>query len=362
MFVKSITLQDFRNYDHLEISLAPGLNVLVGKNAQGKTNLLESIFLCAIGRSARTSKDKEMIAFGKHSAKVMTTLDNKGSKRTIEIYLFDNRKKAIKIGGVPILKMGELLGELNAVYFSPDELKLVKDSPQERRRFLDISLSQYDRNYFYALSKYNKILEQRNTLLKSRNSVKETISIWDEQLAIVGAKVIEYRLQLVEQLTVIANRAQQYLTGNHEELQLSYSSIAGLEQDNIKEQLLDQYAKTLEKDIELGYTTVGPHRDDLKIVVNGIDMRYYGSQGQQRTCALALKLAELEIFKQQRGEYPILLLDDVLSELDQTRREKLLQYVTRLQTILTCTDFEYDVACNRYHIENGRITKMEEVL
>lgn len=356
MIVTSVTLKDFRNYESLSVTFDKGLNVLVGKNAQGKTNLLESIFLCAIGKSPRTSKDKEMIAFGKHMAKVSTIVSSSTGKRNIEIFLFDDQKKAIKIGSLPILKMGELMGELHAVYFSPEELKLVKDSPAERRRFLDISLCQYDKQYFYALTKYNQILAQRNELLKTKGrNLQETLSIWNEQLSIVGAKIIQYRIEYVEKLSRFAKSVQYELTDNKEELQLSYAGIVAEDREHIQEKLLQAYVSSFAKDVELGYTTVGPHRDDIKIVLNDIDVRYYGSQGQQRTCALALKLAELEIFKEYTGEYPVLLLDDVLSELDETRKQKLLNYVTKLQTILTCTEFEYDIECKKYTIKEGKI-------
>ena len=361
MKIKSVQLKNFRNYEELFVQFEEGLNVLVGKNAQGKTNLLESIFLCAIGKSPRTNKDKEMISFHQHLAKVTTTVENHGGKQNIEIFLFDYQKKAIKIGGLPILKMGELMGHLHAVYFSPEELKLVKDSPQERRRFLDISLSQFDKQYFYALSKYNQILSQRNELLKTKqNQIQDTIGIWNEQLAIVGAKIIQFRMDFVEKLSIKASQTQKYLTEEKENLVLSYSGLVGKTTKEIQEKLLKAYKESLEKDLQLGYTTIGPHRDDMKIMLNDIDVRYYGSQGQQRTVALALKLAELEIFKDQTGVYPVLLLDDVLSELDVQRREKLLQYVTRLQTILTCTEFEYTVPCTMFYIQNGKIERREE--
>lgn len=356
MIVRKVTLKDFRNYQAITVEFGQGLNVLVGENAQGKTNLLESIFLCAIGKSPRTSKDKDMIAFGKHMAKVTTSITSKLGKRDIEIYLFDNQKKAIKIGGIAILKMGELLGELHAVYFSPDQLKLVKDSPQERRKFLDISLCQYDKQYFYTLTKYNQILSQRNELLKTKGkNLEETLSIWNEELAICGAKIIEHRMKYIEKLSIFARSIAQYLTSDKEELELTYVGVVGENIPELKNKLLQAYQSTLHKDIELGYTTIGPHRDDIKIVLNHIDVRYFGSQGQQRTCALALKLAELEIFKENTGEYPVLLLDDVLSELDETRKIKLLSYVTKLQTILTCTQFTYDIDCKKYTITQGNI-------
>lgn len=358
MEIKNITLKNYRNYETQNLTLSPGLNVLMGKNAQGKTNLLESVFLCAIGKSPRTTKDKDLILWEQNFAKVSIELNKKSGNKKIEVYLFSNQNKAIKINGLPIKKMGELMGEFNAIYFSPDELKLVKNAPDERRRFMDIDLCQFDKNYFYALNKYNKILLQRNKLLKTSshiNSLKDTILIWNEQLATVGAFIIMKRLALIEQLKVYASQAQKYLTDNNEVLEISYVGIHDNQIENIKNELLKNYESTLEKDFNLGYTSFGPHRDDIKLSVNGIDVRAFGSQGQQRTCALSLKLAELEVFKENIGEYPVLLLDDVLSELDLPRKEKLLNKVKNFQTIITCTDFNYNLPAKKFLVDKGKI-------
>lgn len=358
MEVKQLTLSNFRNYKNETIKFNSGLNVLIGNNAQGKTNILEAIFMCAIGKSVRVKKDKDLIMWDKEFSKISLSSTKSNFSKNIEIYLFQNQNKAIKINGVPIKKMGQLMGEFNAIYFCPDDLKLVKESPEERRRFMDIDLSQLNKIYFYALMKYNKILAQRNKLLKTTSNLKtlnDTISIWNEQLAECGATIIKYRLDFVNLLKKFAFVLQNYLTENKEKLELEYTGIVCESVEEIKKELLNQLNKSVEKDFDLGYTTVGPHRDDIKIVVNGIDIRHFGSQGQQRTCALSLKLAELEIFNSVIGEYPVLLLDDVLSELDLNRQNRLLNKIKDIQSIITCTDFNFDVKCTKFSIVNGNL-------
>ncbi len=359
MKIASIKLKNYRNYSDLSISLSSGLNVLVGDNAQGKTNLAEAIFLCAIGKSMRTNRDRDLILWDKEFARVDLSVENKGRKN-ISIYLFPNKNKSIKINGIPILKMGELLGNFNAVYFSPDELKLIKDSPDERRRFMDIDLSQFDRNYFYALSRYNKILSERNKLLKTVTSeadLHRTLPIWNEQLAKTGAYIVYSRLKFIDKLKDFAAREHDIISKGKETLKLSYTGVVGQSVDEITSKLLLRLEESTAKDIELRYTTTGPHRDDIKITLNDIDVRYYGSQGQQRSTALSLKLAELEIFRAELGTYPVLILDDVLSELDEERKHALLDRIQNIQTILTCTHFEYDVPCTKYLVNAGKITK-----
>ena len=364
MEIKSIELSNFRNYNNQKIKLSPHLNIIIGNNAQGKTNILEGVFLCAIGKSPRTTKDKDMIKWNCSFGKITLEVLKSAGQKKIEMYLFANQNKAIKINGLGISKISELLGEFNAIYFSPDELKLVKDSPDERRRFMDLSISQFNKNYFHALRKYNEILAQRNKLLKTNNNEKivaQTISIWDEQLATVGAQMIIDRIAFIDNIKKPANEAQKYLTNSKENLELEYTGMVAQDADTIKQLLLNAYHESLKKDMTLGYTTVGPHRDDIKIVVDDIDIRHFGSQGQQRTTALALKLAELEVFKQNTGEYPVLLLDDVLSELDAERQTKLLKRVSKIQTILTCTDFEFaSMPCKKFYVKNGTIENVIE--
>lgn len=359
MEIKSIELKNFRNYNNQHLFLNKGINVLVGKNAQGKTNLLESIFLCAIGKSPRTAREKDLIKWESSFSKVTLELEQMVGRKKIEFFLFQNQNKSIKINGFTLKKMGELMGEFQAVYFSPDELKLVKDSPAERRKFMDISLSQLSKNYFYNLSKYNQILIQRNKLLKvspNKEVLLDTISIWNEQLATVGAKIIKDRKVFLSKLKDFAAASHEYLTSDKEILSLEYMGFLANSEKEIKEEFLDKLTKNLDKDYSLRYTSIGPHRDDIKILLNNIDVRNFGSQGQQRTSALSLKLAEVEFFKSMFGEYPVLLLDDVLSELDDERKSKLLKKVGNFQTIISCTSFDFDIPATIYNVSEGVVT------
>ena len=357
MNITKLTLRSFRNYTEESVEFSPNLNIIIGKNAQGKTNLLEAIFLMTIGRSPRTSKDKDMVKMGEKMAHISLNVNKKIGTKKIDMYLFNDRNKAIKIDDIGIKKIGQLLGTFNSIYFSPNELKLIKESPDERRKFMDIDLCQFDKNYFYNISTYNKILAQRNKLLKNpdNDTLRSTIAIWDEQLATSGAKIILDRLKFVGNLKSIARTIHSNLTSNEEKLDISYQGYTANSEDELKKLLLLKYNENLSKDIHLGYTTVGPHRDDLKIESNGIDLRSFGSQGQQRTAALSLKLSELEIFKNSVGEYPILLLDDVLSELDDSRKLKLLEYISPMQTLLTCTEFDFNIPHTKIKIESGQV-------
>lgn len=376
MRVAKIKLLNFRNYQRAEFSFSPGTNIIVGKNAQGKTNLLEAIFTCAIGKSMRAAKDSEVILFGQENAKIELEVEKKFGKTKIEIYFLKN-KKAIKINGLPIRRTGELLGELRCVFFSPDELKLIKESPEDRRRFMDISLSQISKAYFNSLNKYDKIIRSRNKLIKDfkdKNSVKKSnlstlnlddfkrmISVYDAQLSDCAAKISLSRNNLVLSIAPYAKRAHEFLTDGAEGLEIEYQTSFPVETsvlngneivEKFKEKYLALYEKTLEKDLALGYTSIGPHRDDIKVLINKIDVKSFCSQGQQRTAALSLKLAELEIINKQTGEMPILILDDVLSELDEARRTKLLKFCSSTQTFISSTDVPEK-------IKNSRIIRIK---
>lgn len=358
MRIKELEIKNFRNYTYAKVNLNERLNVLVGNNAQGKTNLLESIFLLALGKSPRVNKDKDLVMWEKENSIIKLVLEKKAGTTNIEIRLFKAGKKVILINGIPIKKISELLGILNVIYFFPDDLKLIKESPSERRKFMDMDICQASKQYFYLLTRYERILNQRNKLIKTSkdiNILKDAISIWDEQLADTASKIILSRIKFINKLAPKVKNCHHYLTGNDENLQLSYVGITGETSLEIKNKLLESYNQTLEKDFDLGYTTIGPHRDDLKITLNNIDLRTFGSQGQQRTASLSLKLAEIETFKYETDETPILLLDDVLSELDNTRQNKLLEIASKLQTVLTCTDFPFDIKCKKFNIQNGKI-------
>lgn len=343
MIINSLKLVNYRNYDNFTFKFDKGINVLVGKNAQGKTNIIEAIFYAVIGRSFKTSKDKDIIKWGENRAYLCGEFSKKYRDEKIEIFFDENKKKTIKVDEIAIHKIGELMGVTNAVFFSPDELKLVKESPEERRRFMNIDISQTNKRYFYMIGRYEKVLASRNKLLKSTsdiNVIKETIDIWDRALSELAEKIYIERKKFIDELSPFAKLAHQYISGGKENLEIKYiSSFDGSYSDKMAKYL----AKNLEKDFRLGYTTVGVHRDELDIYLNGTEVKNFGSQGQQRTVALSMKLAELEIIKNRVGEYPILLLDDVFSELDKDRRKRLLNFTSKTQTIITCTDISDNI-------------------
>lgn len=337
MRVKQLKVQDFRNYVSGAIEFAPGINVLSGDNAQGKTNLLEAVCMCSMGRSMRTPRDKELIKQGSQRAKIALEVVSRSGKDSVDIIIDKSLNKSVMINTMPISRIGELMGVAAAVFFSPDEMKIVKDSPGDRRRFMDIALCQMSKAYFYLLSRYNKILAQRNKLLKSGRADGDSLDVWDMQLAGEGAKVIKTRRGYISRLEKYAAENHGYLTALKEKLELNYEGIVGESLEEIRENFLKELNSCRARELILGYTTSGPQKDDIKVVINGIDVRSFGSQGQQRTAALSLKLSELDLFNSEKGEYPILLLDDVLSELDISRQKQLLKRISGFQTILTCT-------------------------
>lgn len=348
MRIKSVELKNFRNHADSRFEFGKGFNVITGKNAAGKTNIVEAVFLCCIAKSPRADLDKELVRFGEEGGRVRLVAERREGDSLIEIEVFRAGKKKISINGVQVQRAGELLGTLNAVFFSPDEIKVVRQSPSERRRFMDIDLSQSDKNYFYALNRYNKILSQRNNLLKETTdtaALLDMLPVWDKQLADEGALVVYKRREFVKELTVLAADAHRRLTSGTETLELKYISQiseglpAGATLPEIREKLANALTAHYERDMRFGNTFAGPHRDDVKIVVDGVDARTYGSCGQQRTAALSLKLAETEHLYNLSGEQPILILDDVFSELDSSRREKLLSEI-KTQTIVTATEFD----------------------
>lgn len=357
MYVESVTLKNFRNYQDKTVHFKDGLNIIVGQNASGKTNLLESVYVAGIGRSPRTNKYKDMIRWGSDYAYIKIILKKKYSTHTIEYSIDNQDKKRIAIDGIPLVKLSEILGILNIVFFSPDEMKLVKESPVERRRFMDISLSQQNKNYFNALSKYNAVVAQRNKLLKEEHNpqkIKEMLYGWDSQLASYGAVIISKRYEFIDKIKVFADKTHSLISDGKESLQLEYEcDVPQNDVETIKETFLKKLNDNFEKDLSLQYTSFGCHRDDIAIKINGIDARKFASQGQQRTVALSLKLAEIGFFESETGEKPVLLLDDVLSELDAGRRQKLTELSTSLQTLITCTDFDSKVNHNLITISHN---------
>ena len=343
MQVTDVRLVNYRNYASLSLHPDGGLCVLTGENAAGKTNVLESIFLCALGRSHRTVRDNELIKTGESGAYVGLTLDTLGGTRKIEARLKQGERKRLSIDGAALSRSGELIGCLNVVMFAPEDLQLVKDGPAERRRFLDMEISQIKPKYYYTLQQYNLALKQRNALLKDEgfHVPPGAIEPWNEQLAVLGASISITRASHIERLREVARTLHETLSDGQEALTVTYQpSLAEADPTALIDTMRRALNESLERDVYRGFTTVGPHRDDMGLLLNGKDVRVYGSQGQQRTCVLSLKLAELEILRQERGEPPVLLLDDVFSELDKRRQQMLMIAVQGCQTFLTCTHLE----------------------
>ena len=363
MVINSLKLTDFRNYESLDINFDSGTNILYGDNAQGKTNILEAIYLSATTKSHKGSKDSDIISFGKEEAHIRTIIEKDSVETRIDMHLRRNKTKGIAVDSVKLKKASELLGLLNIVFFSPEDLSIIKNGPAERRRFIDMELCQLDNFYLYNLNHYNKIINQRNHLLKDlykNPELKDTLKIWDSQLVSYGNKIIERRIEFIDRLNEIISSIHRGISGGRERITIKYEP--NCEADRLEETIAASY----DKDIRLKQTTVGPHRDDMSFIVTdsdgkSIDIRKYGSQGQQRTAALSLKLSEIELVKKMIGDTPVLLLDDVLSELDSNRQNYLLDSIGDIQTIITCTGldefvdhrFEIDKV---YKVTKGRIS------
>lgn len=354
MIIKSIELADYRNYDSLTLTFDKGTNILYGDNAQGKTNILEAIYVSATTKSHRGSKDKEIINFDRQEAHIRTYVEKEGIETRVDMHLRKNKSKGIAIDGQKIKRAADLLGLCNVVFFSPEDLGIIKNGPSERRRFMDMELCQLDGFYLYNLNHYNKIVNQRNKLLKDmyfNPQLKDTLHIWDMQLVSFGSKLIERRRLFVEQLNEIIYEIHKKLSGGREELFIAYEPDTEIEDFEKKLQI------NQERDIRAKMTSVGPHRDDFSFFAGKVDIRKYGSQGQQRTAALSLKLSEIELVKRMTKDTPVLLLDDVLSELDSSRQNYLLNSIGEIQTIITCTGLE-EFINNRFEID--RVFKVAE--
>ena len=352
MIIKSLELADFRNYETLNIEFDKGTNILYGDNAQGKTNILEAIYVSATTKSHKGSKDREIINFDKEESHIRTYLEKEDVECRVDMHLRKNKSKGIAIDGQKIKKAADLLGLLNIVFFSPEDLAIIKNGPSERRRFADMELCQLDSFYLYNLNHYNKIINQRNKLLKDmyfNPGLKDTLNIWDSQLVSFGSKIIERRKIFAGQLCEIISEIHKKLSGGKEELIIKYEPDVSIEDFESK------MRENQEKDIRSKMTSTGPHRDDFSFIVNGVDIRKFGSQGQQRTAALSLKLSEIELVKKMTKDTPVLLLDDVLSELDSNRQNYLLNSIGDIQTIITCTGLD-EFVNNRFEI--NRIFKV----
>lgn len=339
LVVKELRLLDVRNYERLIYKPQKGLNILCGQNGQGKTNVLEAIYMCCIGRSFRASNDKEMIRWGSQTAKMHLEAQTGSYDTVVDIILNAQGKKAVKVDGIPIVRMAELIGRLNAVVFSPEDLKLVKESPRQRRRFIDIVISQAKPSYFYSLNLYSRVMHQRNKLLKQCNrneKLIKAIPAFDVQLAKYATDIIIKRREYIKILDGIAKEYHEQISGGKEKLIVEYApSIIDAGAKDIYESYIKKLEEKQKDDIRYGSTSIGPHKDDIKLLVNGTDARVYSSQGQQRTTALSLRLSEAKLIKKETGNTPVLLLDDILSELDEARQKYLIEHIESQQTFVT---------------------------
>lgn len=354
MIVESVNLENYRNYESLSMEFISGINILYGDNAQGKTNVLESIYLSGTSKSHRGSKDKEMIRFNQEESHIKVIINKNDVPYRIDMHLKKNKTKGIAINGIPIKKASELFGILNVVFFSPEDLSIIKNGPSERRRFIDMELCQLDKVYLFHLTQYNKVIGQRNKLLKDLSfkydkELYATLDIWDKQLVEYGNKIIQRREEFIKELDNIIHEIHGNLSGGKESVTLRY------ETNTTTESFAIDLQRNKEKDLKLKTTSVGPHRDDMGFYISDIDIRKFGSQGQQRTAALSLKLSEIEFVKNIIHDTPVLLLDDVMSELDSHRQNQLLNSLQGLQTIVTCTGLDEFIE-NRIHM--NRIYKI----
>lgn len=358
MIVRSLELKEYRNYEQVNLQFDDGINILYGENAQGKTNILEAIYLGGTTKSHRGSKDREIIRFGKDEAHVRLNIEKNKISHRIDMHLKKNKAKGVAIDTIPIKRQGELFGMLNLVFFSPEDLNIIKNGPGERRRFLDLELCQLDKIYMHHLTNYNKALAQRNYLLKQigvNRNLLDTLYIWDAKLIEHGSIIIDTRKSFINRINSLIYPIHKKLTGGREELFIKYEPNVN------REEFEEKLIKGHERDLYLKMTGIGPHRDDMLFLFDNTDIRRFGSQGQQRTAALSLKLAELELVKDVIKENPVLLLDDVLSELDRNRQNYLLDSIGDIQTIITCTGLEEFISHRfRYdrifHVANRKVT------
>jgi len=349
MYIESLELLNFRNYPSLSLSFDRGTNLFYGDNAQGKTNILEAVYLAGTTKSHRGSKDRDIVRIGENESHIRMMLNRNGNRRRIDMHLKKNKPKGIAIDGIPIRKAADLFGIVSLVFFSPEDLSIIKNGPGERRRFIDLELSALDRIYLTDLARYNKCLNQRNRLLHDISFNGKLISeldVWDEQAAEYGSRLIRKRIEFTDDLNEIIQKIHRDLTGGKEEIRLVYEPSAS------EEELAAKIRASRDSDLRIQTTTVGPHRDDLGVLLNGLDTRLYGSQGQQRTAALSLKLSEISLVKEKTHDTPVLLLDDVLSELDSERQKFLLAGIRDTQTLITCTGMD-ELTRNHFQVDKS---------
>ena len=362
MRITGLRLRDFRGYQQVLLTPPEGVTMLVGENGAGKTNLLEAVHLCCVGRSHRTAQDKEMIRKGQETAAVQLTVEKNDGRHEVGVRLFENarKRKVVFVNGKTASRLGELMGHATCVIFSPEDLSLVKEGPGTRRKFLDMLLSQQQKAYFYALQTYTNALKQRNALLKQGDL--RQLQAWDDQLALSAAPVVRLRRAACEQLHQKAQTHYRYIGGREEEIfSMAYRGPLA-DSANIGEDMLKGLRETREEDIRRQTTSFGPHRDEIELSLSGELLKSFGSQGQMRTAALSMKLAAFDLLEAVQGEPPLLLLDDVLSELDPDRRRRLIARIGRAQALLTCTDPTDYIGARPacvLRVQNGTITQEE---
>ncbi|MBE7062621.1 MAG: DNA replication/repair protein RecF [Ruminococcaceae bacterium] len=359
MRVNRLYIQDFRNYKEAEVTFCPGVNLIYGKNAQGKTNLLEALWLFTNAKSFRTAQDGEMIRFSAESATVKTGYTAFGRDQTAEIILNTGKRKLLRLGGAPLEKTSELLGQFPAVLFSPDELHIITGAPEVRRRFTDSAISAFRPAYYGALRTYLRVWKQKNVLLKNTPE-KEALSVWNEQMAQSGAKVMQYRKEFFSRLAPLAAEMHRQVAGKEEYMEVSYApSVPVKETVEVQaEALFAALEKKRDAEIYAGLSLVGPHRDEMKFTVNGKDARSFASQGQMKTAAVSLKIAQGMLLEEETGEPPAVFLDDILGELDEERRNFLLSNMHGRQIILTCTErdaVKVEGETRYFHVEDGTV-------
>jgi len=366
MHIEKIKIENFRNYHEEEVFFHEKVNVIVGDNAQGKTNLLESIYVSSLGRSFRTTKDKEMIRFEEPFARILATYITEDQEKKVDIAFSKEGKKEIKVNNIKVEKMTEMLNHFYVVVFSPDDLKIVKEEPEKRRNFIDRELCKMRISYLNNLVQYKKVLMQRNAYLKSDNKDRQAMQVWDDALSQYGARVILQRQTFVKEINEISREIHKKITQGKEQLEIRYQPSVKPETEGNLNQLVEKMQKKLadsyKSDVYAGNTGVGPHKDDLLILINGIAARQYGSQGQQRTAALSMKLAEIHLIEKEKGEKPILLLDDVLSELDGDRQKYLIEALSESQLFITAAELNPQLiealpAGNSYLVTDGKISR-----
>ena len=352
MYIQKVKLENFRNYENQEIEFDKNVNIIYGDNAQGKTNIIESIFICSLGKSFRTNKEKELINKEKDFAKI--EMVSSKEDRDIKINFEINEKKKFNINGIPAKRTSDILGKNYIVLFTPEDISILKNEPSKRRRFLNIMISQLRPMYVHLLNQYNKTIEQRNIYLKQIKYEGKPISnleIWDEQIVKLGTKIYEYRKEFIEKINEKIYDIHLKTTENKEKIEVKYIS-------NIEKNYLESLKKNRNSDIQKGYTQIGIHRDDFEIYINDNPVSIYGSQGQKRTTIISLKLAESNVIYDEIGERPVILLDDFMSELDKKRIQGLFENIKENQVIITCTD-SFKINNTKYKLYKVTNAKIE---